>query len=107
MKGILYLIRLKHRQIEQLLDRRHGERRVLLDRERRKAVTGLRRYNNASTPARDHIPEFLREKRGSVKIDFENGFPRRLTWRNAGRMDETEDIANGRGALDEVLDRGT
>jgi hypothetical protein len=56
---------------------------------------------------RDHVPEFLQEKRGSVKIDFEDRFRRGLSRGNAGGMDETKDVANGRGALDEGLDRST
>ncbi len=78
MQRVLDLAKLQHRQIEQLLDRRRGERVVLLGRQRRQAMTGLGGNNDASTPFGDHLAELLQDERSAVEIDLEDGLWRRL-----------------------------
>ena len=95
MKRVLHLIGLKHREFEQLFNRRRCERRILLGREWRQAVPGLGRDHDASAAARDDIAKFFQHQRRSVEIDLEDRFRRRLGRGNAGGMDDTGDLAKG------------
>ena len=53
-------------------------------------------------PARGYVAEFFKHERGAVQIDLEDRFRRGLARGDAGGMDETGDLANARGLLDET-----
>jgi len=44
----------------------------LFDRERRQAMTGLRRDDNTSTATGDDIAEFLQDERRAIQVDFQD-----------------------------------
>ena len=72
VKRIRHLIGLKEGKTEQLFHRRCCQCFVLFDRERRQAMTGLRRDDNTSTATGDDIAEFLQDERRAIQVDFQD-----------------------------------
>ena len=72
VKRIRHLVGLKEGKTEQLFHGRRGQRLVLFDGERRKAMPGLRRDDDASATAGDDIAELFQHERRAIQIDFED-----------------------------------
>lgn len=93
VEGIRHAILLEEVEIEKILRRRHGQRPVLLDRQGRKAMAGLRGDDHARPALSDHVAEQFEHQRRSVKINLEDDLWRRLAGRDSGRMDKAGDVA--------------
>ena len=77
----------------------------MLGGQRPQAVPGHRRDDDAGTAAGDDIPELLKQHRGTVQIDGEDGRRRRLRRRNAGGVDDAGDVSERRGSPHELVNR--
>jgi hypothetical protein len=105
VKGVFHPIGPEHRQGKQLINGRHRQQRVLLDRKWRQAMTGLGRDHDTGTPMGYDIAKLLQHKCGSVEIYLQDCLWRRLRWRNPGGMNDTVNLAKRCGGLDETLNR--
>jgi hypothetical protein len=72
VQGVRHLVGLKEGKIEQLFRGRRGQRFVLFDAERGKAMPGLRRYDDPGPTAGDDVAELLQQERRAIQIDFED-----------------------------------
>jgi hypothetical protein len=73
------LIGLKHGQLQEVVGRDSGKRRVLVGRQTAESMPGLRCDHDACTASSDHLAELLEHDRRSVQVDCEDGLDRRLT----------------------------
>jgi len=72
VKRIRHLVGLKEGKTEKLFHRCCGQRFILFDTERRRAMTGLRRDHDARPTARDDVAKLLKHQRRPIEIDFED-----------------------------------
>ena len=70
VQRVRHLVRLEHRQAEQLLDGVVASALFCSTVSARQAVAGLRRDHDAGTAARDDVAELLQHERGAVQIDL-------------------------------------
>jgi hypothetical protein len=92
VQRVPHLVRLQHRQAEQLIGGRQSQSRVFLGSQRAQAVPGLRSDHDAGTSRRDDIAELLEHQGGAVQVDRKDCFRRRLAGGNAGRLDDAGDV---------------
>ena len=71
MQGVLHLVGLKEGKTEQLFCGRRGQRLVLFDAERGKAIPGLRGDDDPGSTAGDDVAELFQDERGAIQIDCE------------------------------------
>ena len=69
-------------------------------------MTGLGSDHDAGASTSNHIAELLQHERGSVEIDPEDRLRGRLRRGNTCGMDQTDDVAELSGRLNEVTNRG-
>jgi hypothetical protein len=91
----------KEGKTEQLFRGRRGQRLVLFDAERGKAMPGLRRDDDPGPTAGDDVAELLQHERRTIQIDFEDLSRWGLRGGDASGMDQPCDVAQRRGRLDE------
>jgi hypothetical protein len=72
LKRIGHFVELKEGKIEQLFDRCRGQRLVLFDGERGKAMPGLGCDDDASPTARDDVAELFQHECCAIQIHFED-----------------------------------
>ena len=105
VQGVCHLVGLKHRQRQQLVGWCRRESGVLLGGQGPQAVPGLRRDDHPGAAACDDVPELLEQHCGSVEVHVEDRLRRRLAGRDPRGVDDTGDVAERRGGLDERVDR--
>ena len=72
VQGVRHLVGLKKGKTEQLFHGRRGQRLILFDGERGKAMPRLRRDDDTGATAGDDVAELFQNERRAIKIDFED-----------------------------------
>ena len=71
-RRIRHLVRLKEGKTKQLFHGCRGQRLILFDAERGKAMAGLRGDDDTSATARDDAAELFQHERRAIQTDFED-----------------------------------
>lgn len=105
MQRVLDLVGLKHRQREQFVGRRHRQHLILFGAQPGQPVPGLRRDHDARTAFCNDVAEGFKHERRAVQVDVEDRGRRCLRRRDAGGVDQSDDVTARGGHADERLHR--
>ena len=100
-----HLVRLQHRQGQELVGRCRRQRGVLLGGEGAEAMAGLRRDDDPGAALGDDVAELLEHDCGAVQVDGEDRRRGCLARRDPGGVDHPGDVAECCGGLGEGVDR--
>jgi hypothetical protein len=78
MERVGHLIGLDYGELQEVIGRDSGQRRVLLGRQIAESMPGLRCDHDACTSSSDHLAELLEHDGGSVQVDCEDARRRGL-----------------------------